>query len=375
MKSTICLSADAMSYPTGGGHLWVYLNWALSLQSLGCRVIWMERVHPKAPAATWRSQAALLIERLRAHGLDPVLTLYADAQGTPLPGAPNGCIPLGDAAAAADGLVSLRYGTHGDVVRRFRRSALVDIDPGLLQFWISQGHIALPRYDAYFTIGENIDTPDTRVPRTGHEWRPVAPCVALDWWPVTGAAAGAPFTTVTHWYANEWITDGGEVYANDKRTGFLPFLDLPSQTRAPLELALCLGNDPVERAELEKRGWRLKESAEVADTPDRYRHYIARSRGEFSCVKPSCLRLQTAWISDRTVCYFASGKPAVIQHTGPSRHLPDAAGLFRFHTLEEAARALETIAADYENQSRLARRLAEELFDGRRNAGRVLEAL
>jgi hypothetical protein len=90
-------------------------------------------------------------------------------------------------------------------------------------------------------------------------------------------------------------------------------------------------------------------------------------------VKPSCVRLQNAWISDRTLCYLASGKPAVVQHTGPSRFLPDAAGLFRFRNLDEAVRDLDIVAADYDQQCRLARALAEEHFDARKVVQRVLE--
>ncbi|MBI3934183.1 MAG: hypothetical protein HY316_05795, partial [Acidobacteria bacterium] len=161
---------------------------------------------------------------------------------------------------------------------------------------------------------------------------------------------------------------------NDKRSGFLPFLDVPQRTTQLLELALCLGADEKgEQAELLRRGWRLREPATVASTPWDYQRYIQASRGEFSCVKPSCIRLQNAWIGDRTPCYLASGKPAVVQHTGPSRFLPDAAGLFRFHDVEEAVRCLKTAAADYERQCRLARALAEEYFDARKVVGRVLE--
>jgi hypothetical protein len=327
------------------------------------------------PAEKWRGQAELLVRRMRACGLAAPLALYADTAGTPLADAPADTICLADAAARADALLSLRYGTHGEVVARFRRSALVDIDPGLLQVWIAQGHIRLPRYDLYFSIGENMMTPGSRVPRTGHDWLPTRPCVALDQWPTRPGAPGAPFTTVTHWYADEWITDGAEVYANDKRSGFLPFLDVPGRTRIPLELAVCLGNDQAERADLERRGWRLRDSVAVAGNPEAYRDYLGQSRGEFACVKPSCVRLQTAWISDRTVCYLACGKPAVIQHTGPSGYLPDDAGLLRFRDPAEAVRALEAAASDYERHSRLARQLAEEYFDGRRVAGRVLEVL
>ena len=90
-------------------------------------------------------------------------------------------------------------------------------------------------------------------------------------------------------------------------------------------------------------------------------------------MKPACVRLQNAWVSDRTLCYLASAKPAVVQHTGPSRFLPEAAGMFRFRNLQEAARCLEQVAGDYERQCRLARALAEEHFDARKVVGRLLE--
>jgi len=85
------------------------------------------------------------------------------------------------------------------------------------------------------------------------------------------------------------------------------------------------------------------------------------------------VRLQNAWISDRTLCYLASGKPAVVQHTGASRFLPDSEGLFRFRDLDEAARCLKMAAEDYEHHSRLARALAEKHFDARKVVKRVLE--
>jgi hypothetical protein len=85
------------------------------------------------------------------------------------------------------------------------------------------------------------------------------------------------------------------------------------------------------------------------------------------------MRLQNGWVSDRTVCYLASGKPVVVQHTGPSRFLPEAEGVFRFQCMDDAVSALAAIQADYEHHSRIARALAEEYFDGRRVVGQILE--
>src|SRR3989442_11237110 len=121
------------------------------------------------------------------------------------------------------------------------------------------------------------------------------------------------------------------------------------------------------------RVWLLREAWDVSSPPGDYRAFARRSRGEWSCAKPSTVALETAWVSDRTLCSLASGRPAVVQHTGPSRILPDADGLFRFKSLDEAARALAAAEADYGRHCRLARALAEEHFDARRVVGRVLE--
>jgi hypothetical protein len=97
--------------------------------------------------------------------------------------------------------------------------------------------------------------------------------------------------------------------------------------------------------------------------PRDYQRYVQSSKGEFSCAKPLYVRLETAMITDRTLHYLASGKPAIVQHTGPSSFLPDDEGLFRVRDSDEAARALAAAEADYERQSQLARKLVEEEFD------------
>jgi hypothetical protein len=375
VSQTVCLAANCVGYPEGGGHLWVYLNWALGLRALGCRLIWLERVGgPRGvPPAHAAAQVARLKERLAPYGLAEAVALFTWPGETLPAAAAAGCLDLA-AAAAADLLLNFEYSLPQAVVGRFRRSALVDIDPGLLQLWIREGDLRPARHDVYLTTGETVGRPGARFADGRRRWDYVPPCVALDWWPPCPAPPGSAFTTVSHWYGDEWVQDGDEVYANNKRAGFLPFLDLPARTRQPLELALCLGDgDEDEVLDLRRRGWRVREAGEVASTPWDYQRYIQGSRGEFSCAKPSTVRMQNAWVSDRTLCYLASGEPAVVQHTGPSRFLPDAGGLFRFRTPEEAARHLEAAAADHDHQSRLARGLAEEYFDARKVAARVLE--
>ena len=124
---------------------------------------------------------------------------------------------------------------------------------------------------------------------------------------------------------------------------------------------------------MQDHGWHVRNSGEVAGTPELYRRYIQQSRGEFSCAKPSCMKWQNAWISDRTLCYLASGRPVVVQDTGPSAVLPNGLGMFRFSTVEEAVQALAAVNKDYPRHRRAARELAESFFDGRRILASVLE--
>jgi hypothetical protein len=372
MSVTVCISpAKTLDYPEGGGHLWVFLNWALGLRALGCQVIWLEAItHPTSIDAVRENVAALKL-RLERYGLVNCLALYSATDETlPLDISSIGCLDLA-AATGADLFLELRYDTPLHIVKRFRRSALVDIDPGLLQAWMSKGQLCPAPHDVYFTTGETVGQPGTRVPDTRLRWIYTPPCVALDWWSPREAMTTAPFTTVAHWYAGGWLQD--EANLDDKRSGFLPFLDMPRLTDHPLELALDLEPEDKERLTLEGRGWRVVDAHMVASTPWDYQHYVQNSFGEFSCAKPSCLRLENAWVGDRTLCYLASGKPAIIQHTGASRFLPDSAGLFRFRDVKEAAHSIERVMTDYEHQCKLARSLAEKYFDARKVVATVLE--
>ena len=360
----VCLAADTLLYPSGG-HFWVYLNWALGLRQAGCEVIWLEHCKPALKEDEMLDGAAVVHRFLDRYGFGASLALNPRPPAAPSR-LPFPLLGLAD-AAEADLLLSLDKLLPAEVVHRFAKAALVDIDPGMTQGWIKLGEYDLPEYHVYFTVGEGVPPRDA-----GVEWHHVPPCVALDQWSPTPPAKNAAFTTVTHW-AGKWFSEGGEYYKNDKRAGFLPFLDLPKCTQHPVELALPISLDPrPEYASLAERGWRLCDSATLSE-PAAYQRYVQSSLGEFSCAKPSYVRLATAWVSDRTVCYLASGKPAVVQYTGQSSFLPDTGGLFRFRDLAEAVDHLDAAVANYEENCRLARALAEEHFDARKVVSRVLE--
>lgn len=371
MSRTVCLSPKrTLDYVEGGGHCWVYLNWALGLQACGCRVIWLEVVK-----STWSEpERRRRIDRLRQHlaavGLQDGLALYMD-NDAPLPPDVAGGVQDLAAAQEADLLLNFRYDLPAAVAERFPRRALVDIDPGLLQLWLHEGLLSLAPHDRYFTIGETVGRPEACFPDGGLPWHYTPPCVALDAWPVSPTPPGAPWTTVAHWFAGSWT--GTARHLDDKRTGFQPYLNLPRDVTRPMELALDLPEDHWEAEAIRGHGWRVVNAHQHANGPVGYRDYLQRSYGEFSCAKPSCARLQNAWVSDRTLCYLASGKPAVVEDTGPSRFLPSREGLLRFASPAAARACLKTVETDYEHQCRAARALAEEHFAAARVARRLLE--
>lgn len=369
---TIVLSAyNVANFPEGGGHFWVYMQYVHGLRQLGCEVYWLENLSGRRNSVPDNSRVAEFIERMDRHGMGGKLILYENRK-TEKGAVVRHYVGLTASEAEAifrraDLLLNFHYAIDPAVLSFFRRTALVDIDPGLLQTWISTGQLSVPPHNVYFTTGETVGTPSARFPDCGIIWHRILPPVCLDQWPPAPDGGYEAFTTVSAWWTKDWLKVGDENYFdNNKRVSFLQFLELPRYTKQPIELALMLGpraHDIADRRLLEEHGWRVRQSLEVAGTPELYQAYIQRSRGEFSVAKPSCILFQGAWVSDRTLCYLASGKPVVIQNTGPSSFLPNGQGMFRFSTLQESVEALETINGDYGRHCRTAREIAEAYFD------------
>ena len=390
---TVVLSVyKVASFPDGGGHFWVYLQYALGLRRLGCEVYWLEQLRPARDREREARTLSTFLERMKQLGFEGRTLLYTvdrERHGGAAVLRFIGCTRAHAETVLrrADLMLNFHYAIDPQLLACARRTALVDIDPGLLQFWISTGQLVVPSHDCYLTTGDTVGTAQARFPDCGLPWVHIRPPVCLDLWPFTYDAESEVFTTVSSWSSASWLKmdQGGQTVLvdNTKRVAFLDFLDLPRHTSQPLELALYLTDrdpdgqarrkqadaDAADRARLERHGWCVRDSRDVAGSPESYRGYIQRSRGEFSAAKPSCMAFQNAWVSDRTVCYLASGKPAVVQDTGASSYLPDGEGLLRFTSLEEAVDALAQINGAYLRHCRTAREIAETHFD----APRVLE--
>jgi hypothetical protein len=381
MAKVVISAYKVSSYLEGGGHFWVYMQYVLGLQQMGCDVYWLEGFRSQGDPKLDMPRIAEFMKRMEQFGLGGKVILYHDCgKGKDSPGLPEYIsIPRSEAEAIfhqADLVLNFHYAISPSLLACFRRTALIDIDPGLLQLWISSGQLRVTPHDVHFTTGETVGTPTATFPDCGVTWRHIHPPVCLERWPFSFDPGCKVFTTVSSWWSHDWVKDAdGNLFDNNKRVSFMEFLDLPQRTSQPLELALCLGNKPhdlADRQTLERYGWRVRHAFDVSSTPNMYQSYVQKSRGEFSCAKPTCMKFQGAWVSDRTLCYLASGKPVVVQHTGPSSILSNGEGMFRFVTPEDVVRAFEAINADYERHCRTAREIAEAHFDSKRVMERIL---
>jgi hypothetical protein len=367
-----------LDFLEGGGHFWVYMQYADAFRRLGCEVHLLDSSVWSTAMPDERRLGAFH-DRLARHGFGDRVIVAADCRSSNGAGVRSRFLGLPesearDRLAEIDLLVNFNYRLSHEVVSAVRRTALIDIDPGLLQFWISQRMLTPAAHHMYFTTGETVGRPGSEIPDCGLRWSAIRPAVSLELWPYTYRADAEVFTTVSSWWGKEYVGSKDDYFDNNKRVSYLSFAELPALTHQPLELALYLSEaDDNDRAFLQTRGWRVRHSREVADSPEAYQRYIQTSRGEFSCAKPSCARFANAWVSDRSLCYLASGKPVVAQYTGPSAYLPDGEGLFRPKTPADAARAFDAINEDYDYHCRRARQLAEDHFDAKNVAKTILE--
>jgi glycosyltransferase involved in cell wall biosynthesis len=71
----------------------------------------------------------------------------------------------------------------------------------------------------------------------------------------------------------------------------------------------------------------------------------------------------SGWVSDRSICYLAAGRPVVAQDTGLANRLPTDEGLLTFRSIEEGAEAVRAVRREPSRHRRAARQVAEAYFD------------
>jgi glycosyltransferase involved in cell wall biosynthesis len=153
-------------------------------------------------------------------------------------------------------------------------------------------------------------------------------------------------------------------------------LDLPKRTSAPLSIALGGGNaHPQGKRILLDNGWDLTDPMDANRSSQVFRQFLAGSAGELGIAKHGYVASRSGWFSERTCCYLASGRPAVVTETGWSDWLPEGDGLLGYSTADQAAAALDEIRSDPERHAVAARKLVQEHFEAADVCQALLDAL
>ena len=247
------------------------------------------------------------------------------------------------------------------------RKVFVDSDPAFTQISLVTRerslHEFFERFDHLFTFGANVGTPASPLPTAGFEWTKTWQPVVLDEWKACGPPRDRRFTTVMTWQMKSFTDIGGH-----KDQQFVHFMDLPARVGDRFELAV---NGPHDL--LRAHGWQTVDAMQLSRTIDGYREFIRRSYAEFGVAKHTYVDSHSGWFSDRTECYLAAGRPALVQDTGWSAHVPSGEGLIAFRTPEEAVEGLASIDTDYAHHARRAREIAGDHFDAAVVLPRFLE--
>jgi hypothetical protein len=352
----IILAGIMGRYPYGG-VAWCSLMYLLGLRKLGHRVWYLEdtgecNFDPVANTVATEPAYALAFLRdcLAPFGLGE-RWCYVDYRGDYHGHSRDAWRRV---CADADLFLDLSGGCWfwRDEYAAIPHSAFIDSDPAFTQLALAKGvpwyTEFFARFGRLFTFGRNIGTAACHVPTAPFHWEHTWQPVCVDEWHPTGETPRPCFTTVMTWKIKSFADIGG-----NKDQEFLQFLALPARIDLPIELAVT---GPQEF--LEGHGWSCRDAFAVSHSLDAYRDYLRTSRGEFSVAKHTYVRTNSGWFSDRTECYLSAGRPAVVQDTGFSAHLPTGEGLIAYRTLEEAVGGLETVVADYPRHTRAARDLA-----------------
>ncbi len=247
------------------------------------------------------------------------------------------------------------------------RKVFIDTDPGYTQFQISEGRTLDLKWTGYssfsdffstyhklFTFALNAESTSCQLPESQFRWHPTIQPLALEFWPVVPPPADAPYTTILSWRIDSFLGMG-----QGKGSEILRLIDLPSKSPQRIKLAIS-GRAPKDL--LTKNGWELTDAVEATIDPFAYRAFIQASRAELGFAKAMYVKTHSGWFSDRTQCYLASGRPALVRDTGFSDVLPCGEGLLTYSNEQEILEGMQSIEQDYARHSYRAREIAEEYF-------------
>ena len=371
----VVASRGASGLPEFAGNTWTFLQYVLGLDRLGAESFWVDyqpkldpgqpaegsRAHPEQDSHSIDYVSARFEAMARRFGFEGrYCILYDDgAEGFGMSPA-----RLEELAAGVDLLLNLGGPLPArSPLLRIPRRAYIDLDPGFTQIWAHQLDMGFDSYQFFFTVGQCVGRQEFGIPTLGIDWVPSLPPVVLDLWPAQTDTSSERLSTIADWRGSQYARFEGEMYEG-KREEFIRFIEVPMRAHRPIELALSIGQHDYEDLGLLLRNeWIVRDPYLYAGDLESYREFIRFSRAEFSVAKSGYVKSGSGWFSDRTACYLASGKPAVVQSTGFEWRLPTGEGLLTFSTVPEAVAGIEAIEGDYLAHAETARRIAEEHFD------------
>jgi hypothetical protein len=381
--STCVVAGSLAQKPGHGGHTWVFLQYMLGFCRLGWDVLYVDRLDPaectndagvSCPPAHSR-QARFVRTVLERFGLGDSYCLLLGDCGESL-GVPRR-EALDRVRRSALLLNVMGFLRDQDVLAVAPRRVFLDIDPGFGQMWKELGLAdVFAGHDDFVTIGENIGRPGCPVPTCDRNWITTPQPVVLEHWPATPAPDHGPLTSVASWRgAYGPVEFRGNVYGLRVHE-FRKFAVLPG--RCPFRCELALDIHPSEEKDLALlagNGWALVDPQQVAGDPWAYQAYLRASAAEFMVAKGIYVQTACGWLSDRSLCYLASGRPVLAQDTGLRGLYPTGQGLVTFATLDEATAGAAALYRDYARHARASRAVAEEFFDSDKVLSRLLTKL
>ena len=223
-------------------------------------------------------------------------------------------------------------------------------------------------HTAFFSFGENINSPDCEIPLDGFNWKATRQPVFMEAWKFIPPSSKSKWTTLMQWDSYKEQEYNSKTYGM-KSNSFKDYITFPEKLSDSFELVMVSTKAP--EVILRKAGWHLCDPAKVSLTPENYQHFIQQSKGEWSVAKHGYVISNSGWFSERSCAYLASGRPVVIQDTGFSKFIQTGKGLFSFTSQTEAVAAIEKINSDYLKHCHYAREVVEEYF----NSDKVLTEL
>jgi hypothetical protein len=76
MPTVVISPFNIINFLEGGGHFWVYMQYAQGLRQLGCDVYWMENFRSSSDAEQDAAVLSTFVMRMEQYGLSEKLILY-----------------------------------------------------------------------------------------------------------------------------------------------------------------------------------------------------------------------------------------------------------------------------------------------------------